>query len=149
MLTKPTRMPDISPWRELEDFPQRLARAFGGPLFTDLPGDGINFLPAVDITESAGELIIRVELAGMKRNEIDVQVDNGILTIKGEKKQEKQEKTSHRHLWERRYGMFERAFTLPRDVDADQVKADYQDGLLIIHVPKAAQTRGKKIEIGG
>jgi HSP20 family protein len=144
-----TRVPDISPWRELEELPQRLARAFGTPIFTELPIDGMAFMPAVDITENDRELMIKVELAGMKREDIDVQLDNGILAIKGEKKEEKEERTPQRHLWERRYGRFERSFTLPRDVDADRVNAEFSDGLLVVRVPKQEQTKGKKIEIGG
>jgi HSP20 family protein len=149
MIVKRAMLPDVTPWRELEDLPQRFARAFGGPAWLDMMEKPTAFYPAVEIAESDTELKITIELAGMRKDDVSIEVEDGVLTIKGEKKEIKEDKQPQMHVWERRYGSFERAFTLPRGVDPNLVKADFHDGLLTIRVPNTAPIKGRKVEIGG
>jgi HSP20 family protein len=148
MLVKRTaRVPEITPWRELEDLPQRFVRMLQGPFFPEFPAAPTTFLPPVDIAEKETELLITAELPGMKKEEVEIRIEEGVLTIKGEKKEEKEEKTPRMHVWERNYGIFERAFTLPRYVELEKVQAEFKNGVLIVHVPKVEQIKGKKVEI--
>lgn len=105
--------------------------------------------PAVDITEKDGEYEISAELPGLDEKDIDVKFANGGLTIRGEKKEEKEEKRKGYHLSERRYGTFERFFAVPDGVDADKISAKFSKGVLTVTLPKTAeaQKQEKKIAI--
>ncbi len=103
--------------------------------------------PAVDVIEEDDLVIIRGNLPGMKKDEIDLAITDNVLTIRGEKKQESEVKKGRYRRIERSYGYFERAVPLPASVDADQVEASYRDGVLEIKVPKLEESRPKKIEI--
>ena len=107
--------------------------------------------PAVDISETDKAYEITAELPGMDERNIEVNVANGGLTIKGEKKDEKEEKKKDYYLSERRYGSFERYFTLPESVDADKIEAAFKNGVLKVTLPKKpeAQKPTKKIEVKG
>lgn len=123
------------PFRALSDF-EPFARKFA-------------MSPAVDIAESDKAYEITAELPGMDEKSIEVNVVNGGLTIKGEKKEEKEEKTKDRYVSERRYGSFERYFRLPDGVDATKIEASFKKGLLTVTLPKTpeAQQPAKKIEV--
>ena len=152
MLIKHTaRVPDITPWKELEELPKRFARLLREPFFADFPATPVTFLPPVDIAETDAELTFTAELPGMKKEDVEIRIEEGVLTFKGEKKEleEKTEITPRMHLWERNYGIFERAFTLPRYVDLEKVQAEFKNGVLIVRVPKVEQIKGKKVEIFG
>ena len=103
--------------------------------------------PTVDIYETKEAVIIDAELPGMKQNDITVSVSDNVLTIKGEKKLEKEVKEENFHRVERAYGMFSRSFTLPVGVQADKIKATYKDGVLKITLPKAEEAKPKQIPI--
>jgi HSP20 family protein len=105
--------------------------------------------PAVDITESERAYEITAELPGLDEKNIEVSVANGGLTIKGEKKEEKEDKQRDYYVSERRYGSFERYFGLPDEIDADKIEAVFKNGVLKVTLPKTAQAQkpGKKIEI--
>jgi len=105
--------------------------------------------PAVDISETDKAYEITAELPGMDERNIEVNVANGGLTIKGEKKDEKEEKKKDYYLSERRYGSFERYFTLPESVDADKIEAAFKNGVLKVTLPKTAEAQkpAKKIEV--
>jgi HSP20 family protein len=105
--------------------------------------------PAVDIAEHDKAYEITAELPGMDEKDIDVKYADGVLTIKGEKKEEKEEKEKDYYLSERRFGSFQRAFRVPDGVDADQIEADFKNGVLTVALPKSAeaQKREKKIAI--
>lgn len=107
------------------------------------------WMPAVDVRETADELIVEAELPGMTAENVDVRVENGVLTISGEKRQEVEEgkEGSSYHLVERRYGRFERSFTLPGSVNADGVKARFAGGVLTVTLPKAEAAKPRRIEI--
>jgi len=105
--------------------------------------------PAVDIVEKDNAYQVTAELPGMDEKNIEVKLDNGGLTIKGEKQEEKEEKKKGYHLQERRYGSFERYFTVPKDVDADKIEANFKKGVLTVTLPKKpeAQKPAKKIDV--
>ncbi len=110
---------------------------------------GAGWCPVVDVHETEDELILQAELPGLKTDDVSLSVENGVLTISGEKKQEVEEgkEGTEYHLVERRYGHFERRFTLPRSVDSQRVGADFTDGILRITLPKAETAKPRRIEI--
>ena len=111
--------------------------------------DGMAWSPAVDIKENENELRVEVELPGLKPEEVEVTAENGILTVRGEKKSERKEGDESRfHLVERTYGSFARTFQLPQGVDESKIQAEFENGLLAIKVPKAALPQPRRIEIG-
>ncbi len=105
--------------------------------------------PAVDIAENDKAYEITAELPGLDEKEVEVKIANGGVTITGSKKEEKEEKNKNYHLQERRFGSFERYFTVPADVDADKIEAKFKKGVLTVTLPKKpeAQKAEKKIEI--
>jgi len=107
--------------------------------------------PVVDVRESEDALTMQAELPGVTLDDVDVSVENGVLTISGEKKQEVREghEGSDYHLVERRYGRFERRFALPRSVDAEKVSADFENGILTIMLPKAEKAKPRRIQVQG
>jgi len=109
-----------------------------------------SFIPAVDIYEDAHQLLLKLEVPGIKQDDLDVRVENQTLTVKGERKFESNEKEENFHRIERRYGSFTRSFTLPQTVDITAVKASYDAGILSISLAKkeAAKPKQVKIEIG-
>ncbi|TPW12570.1 MAG: HSP20 family protein [Halothiobacillaceae bacterium] len=136
------------PLREIEEMFDRYTKAMGWPsnrgqeLITT--GD---WSPRVDISETDNEFMIKAEIPEVKREDVKVSVDNGVLTIKGERKQETEEKGKKLHRIERYYGSFVRSFTLPDNVDETRVKATFKDGMLNLQVPKTAATKPKAIEV--
>ena len=105
--------------------------------------------PPVDVEETPDEIVLTAELPGMSREAIDIELEDGVLTIQGEKKEETKDENTQGLLYERRWGSFTRRFTLPRAVDAANITANYENGLLRIRVPKAEEAKGRKIEITG
>lgn len=105
------------------------------------------FVPAIDVSESENEVTLTAEVPGMGKEDLEVTVDNGVLTLRGEKKQEEEHEAEDFHRIERRYGRFERSVRLPEYVDAEQIEADYNDGVLTLHMPKSERARAKQIEI--
>ncbi len=120
--------------------------------FDDLPlpslfSEGKVLSPAFDISETEKEYVITGEIPGIDVKELDVTLLDGILTVKGEKKQEKEEKDEDYHQVERHYGSFERSFRIPEKVKADELEATYKDGILKIFLPKSEASEVKKIEV--
>lgn len=107
------------------------------------------FVPAVDISETDKSYEFEIELPGMKREDIEIEVSDGILTVKGEKKEEKKEEKKGYKKIERSYGKFERSFTLPQYIDEKNISAKFENGLLNISIPKSpeAKASSRKIEI--
>lgn len=108
-------------------------------------------VPAVDVNEDASGYKITAELPGMAEKDIEVKLSGDLLTIKGEKRQEKEEKDKNYHMAERSYGMFERSFTVPKGVDREKIGADFSKGVLTLTLPKKpeAQPETKKIDVKG
>jgi HSP20 family protein len=105
------------------------------------------WLPSTDISESEKEFTIRVALPAVKKDDLHVIVDSGMLTIKGERKQQQQEKTEKFHRVESFYGSFERSFALPENVNEDAITSESRDGVLSIHIPKAQKQQAKPKEV--
>ncbi len=103
--------------------------------------------PPVDIEETRDEFVVRADLPGVAQKDVKVSLLGDVLTIRGERKQTQETKGQNLHRVERRYGTFERSFSLGVAVRADQVKASYRDGVLEIHVPKAEEARVREIEV--
>jgi HSP20 family protein len=144
-----TRWTYRNPWRELDTLTNRLGQMFDEGGFPT-PSDGGAWLPAVNVEETADRLILSAELPGMKRDEVELEVENNILTLRGEKSESRQEGDENRryHLWERKYGSFQRSFTLPRTVKADEISAEFTDGILHVRMPKVAEAQSRRITIG-
>ena len=106
-----------------------------------------SWTPAVDIAEHDDEYLVKVELPGVNKDEVKLTLENNILTIRGEKKQEKETKKENYHRVERSYGSFQRSFTLPAAVKADKIDASYKDGILTVSLPKAEEAISKQIEV--
>ena len=140
-----------NPFRELDDMNNRLFRILGGT--TSRTGNGREeitvaaWAPLVDITEDDKEYIIKAELPEVKKNDVKVRVEDGVLYITGERNLEKEEKGKRYHRIERAYGSFTRTFSLPEDADAQQVNAEFKDGMLSVHVAKDKNARPKSIEV--
>ena len=136
-----------SPFAEFDRVANRLNQVFG-EYFPELGGDGIAWRPAVNVEETKDELIVTAELPGLTSQDVDVEVANGVLTLRGRKEEEKEESEDRRyHLWERRYGSFARSFTLPVGVQQEGIEAEFQDGILRVRLPKAQEAKGRKIEV--
>jgi HSP20 family protein len=111
--------------------------------------DGSSFTPAADIKENDNEIRLELELAGLKPEDVEITAENGVLTVRGEKRAERKEGDEDRYqIIERVYGTFMRTFQLPQGVDEDQIKAEFDNGVLTLHIPKAALPQPKRISIG-
>ncbi|TAK09970.1 MAG: Hsp20/alpha crystallin family protein [Candidatus Manganitrophaceae bacterium] len=141
----------FDPFRELEEMSDRISRLIGRREMTRINGEealtSIDWVPEVDIIESEKEYLIKAELPEIKREEVKVSVEKGVLTIQGERKQEKEEKGKKFHRIERSYGAFERSFTLPDDADEGKVSAEFKDGVLSVHLAKSEKAMPKPIEV--
>jgi HSP20 family protein len=141
------RSPFLSPWRELEDVSDRLNSLFGSPAQGEASRRSV-WTPAVNVEESKEALLLSAELPGMNIDDIDIEIENNVLSLRGEKQELREENDERRyHLWERSYGSFERSFTLPRTVKTDEISADFKDGILYVRMPKAAEAKSRKIAI--
>lgn len=107
-----------------------------------------NFIPPVDVYEDEHNVSLRVEVPGIDVNDLDIRVENNLLTIRGERKWNKEEKEENFHRVERRYGSFARSFTLPNTVSTDNVQANYDNGILEIKLAKRAEAKPKQIKVG-
>jgi len=139
-----------SPFRELEDISTRLNRFFSETPARTMEDDGLFFAdwtPPVDIEESEKEYLIKAELPGIPKENVTVEMLDGVLTIEGERKTEKEEKGKKLHKVERSYGKFVRQFTLPSAVDATKIQAEFKEGMLFVHLPKTAAAKPKAIEV--
>ncbi|HSE57734.1 MAG TPA: Hsp20/alpha crystallin family protein [Nitrospiraceae bacterium] len=138
------------PYRELEEMTNRLNRLFGRATATANGNEMMvraDWTPSVDISETDEEFQIKAELPGVKKEDVKVTLENGILTLQGERKQEREDKDLKFHRIERSYGQFVRSFTLPDLVDDAKVKAEYKDGVLKLRLPKSEKAKPKAIEV--
>jgi HSP20 family protein len=105
------------------------------------------WLPPVDIVETPEALELRADMPGLKATDLDIKVENGVLTIRGERKDEHENKGATYHTYERRYGTFARSFALPKLIDGENVKAKYLDGVLTLTLPKKPEAKPKAIQV--
>ena len=139
------------PFRELEDMSDRLNRMFSRPTLPQANGKETmvvaDWVPSVDVSETEGEYQIKAEIPDVKKENVKVTLEDGVLTIQGERKQEQEEKGKKYHRVERSYGSFARSFTLPDLVDEEKVKAEFKDGVLNLLLPKSENAKPKAIEV--
>jgi HSP20 family protein len=140
-------------WQPFEDIERTMNRMLTGKawrlprMFEGENGD-LEWQPSSDITETEAEYLVRAELPGVKKEDVKITIENGTITLSGERKIEKESKTAKVHRMESFHGTFSRSFTLPSDVDAKQIKAESKDGVLTVHLPKTAVTpAAKAIEV--
>ncbi len=140
-----------NPLKERDELEHRLSTLLGHRASTGNGGKEAltvaEWSPLVDIVEDENEYRIKAELPAMKKEDVRLTVDNGVLTISGERKYEQAEKREKHHRIERAYGSFVRSFSLPEDADGSKVTADYKDGVLHMHLPKSEKAKPKSIEI--
>jgi HSP20 family protein len=138
------------PFRELEGIQARLSRMFGERPFRGEPNDRLSFgdwAPAADIEETDQEYLIKADLPEVKREQVKVEFEDGVLTLEGERQQEKEEKGKRFHRIELDYGKFVRRFALPTEVDASRVSAEFKDGVLSVHLPKSPNGKPKAVTV--
>jgi HSP20 family protein len=138
------------PFRELEEMSDRLNRMFARPAVRTNGKETMivaDWTPTVDISETDGEYQIKAEIPDVRKEDVKVTLEDGVLTIQGERKQEKEEKGKKYHRIERSYGSFVRSFSLPDVIDEEKVKAEFKDGVLNLHLPKSEKAKPKAIEV--
>ena len=106
-----------------------------------------NWMPAVDVAEEDNKYVVKIELPGVNKDDVKITLESSILTIRGEKKAEKETKEKNYHRMERSYGSFLRSFNLPTTVKNDKIDAEYRDGILTITLPKVEEAKPKQIEV--
>ncbi len=138
------------PFREFATLQDRINRVFRDSYSNADRDDSLttsSFAPAVDVYEDEHKVSLKIEVPGIDEKDIDVQVENNVLTVHGERKIEKEEKEENYRRVERQYGSFTRTFTLPTTVDAENVSATYDKGVLKINLPKKAEAKPKQIKV--
>ena len=135
------------PFREVAALQNRVNSLFREMSEGDSPLTTASFVPAVDIYEDPKKVVLKLEVPGMEEGDLDVRVENNTLTVKGERKFEKDEKEENFHRIERRYGSFYRAFTLPSTVDAEHINASYNAGVLKLELSKKPEAQPKQIKV--
>ena len=139
------------PFRDLHGLQDRMNRLFedaGRGWRAEEPAATTSWSPAVDIYETDNEITVKAELPGLEQKDITLSLENNVLTLKGERRFEKETKQENYHRIERSYGGFSRSFAIPATVDDDKIKADYKDGVLMIALPKKELVKPKQIKIG-
>jgi len=142
-------------WREDAEHPltafqremNRLMESFlGTSPFPEAKGE---WVPALDVAETENEIVVKAEVPGIDKKDIDVTIRGDRLTISGEKKDERKEKKDTYTVYERRHGSFSRTITLPTDVNLDKVEAEFKNGVLTIRLPKTEETKARRISVKG
>jgi HSP20 family protein len=144
---------ELAPWgpfRELERMRREMDRLWHS-FFEERPRRKTEELgewgPSLDLSETKNDLVVKAEIPGIDPKDIDISLSNDILTIKGEKKQEKEEKEENYHFIERSYGSFSRSIRLPREVQSDKIDASYKNGVLKVTLPKSEEAKKREIKI--
>ena len=139
----------FDPLQELDEIQARLGRLFPVRPRTAEAGEGLfaDWLPATDVHETEKEYVIKADLPEVAKEDVKVNLQEGVLTIEGERKREKEEKGKKFHKMEREYGKFVRRFVLPTEVEPSLVRAEFKDGVLNVHLPKSEKATPKSIEV--
>ena len=138
------------PFREiatLQNEMSRLMNSFGGG--PDNGETGRSWVPALDVWETGGEIVYALDLPGIPEDDISIEFEDGALTVSAQRERTHEVSDDKLYRYERRYGTFSRTFGLPQGVNEDQIKAEYHDGVLEIHVAKPEQAKPRRIQIGG
>jgi HSP20 family protein len=147
-LVRYTPRSNFTSWPDVGLFSNRLSRVLGDVWDTTAP-TGV-WIPAVNVEEAADELLLTAELPGMREEDINVDIESNILTIRGEKREAREEADEERryHVRERLHGRFHRRFTLPWSVESEAIQAGFDAGVLTVRLPKAPEAKSRAIEIG-
>jgi len=150
-LWRPRRALARGPWEDLERMEEEMedmVRTFSRHVpWSRLRERGNGWLPAVDMMERKDEIVVRADLPGLQEKDIEVSVQDGMLTLRGERKEEREEKDEDYYCCERVAGKFFRTLALPAGVDAEHVKATFKNGVLEVHIPRTKEAKAKRIEI--
>jgi HSP20 family protein len=132
---------------ELDEIQQRLNRLFLDRTANAGDTNFADFMPPVDIEETDADFVVKADLPDVKKEEIKIRVQDGVLTIEGERRHEKEDKGKRFHKIEREYGRFVRRFALPTEIDGEKVRAEFRDGVLNVMLPKAPAAKPKMIDV--
>ena len=136
------------PYRDMLSIQNRLNRLIGDSVQAFSGPEGVgSWVPPVDVVEEPERLVFRAEIPGVAKEDIDIKLENGTLTLRGEKKMEREVEGETAHRVERFYGSFTRSFALPTTIDADKIQARYKDGVLELVLPKADAAKPRRIAI--
>ncbi len=139
---------ELTPFRDFDRMMREMDRLWGSFFGRELsPIDGGTWLPSLDVAETENEFVVKAEVPGMDPKDIEISLSDGLLTIKGEKKQEKEENEENYHLIERSYGTFTRSIRLPKEIQSDKIDASYKNGVLKVVLPKSEEAKKKEIKI--
>jgi HSP20 family protein len=141
---------ELAPLRDFERMRQEMDRLWdsffvGGP--SRKGEEAAEWLPSLDVSETKTDIVVKAEVPGMDPKDIDISLSNEVLTIRGEKKQEKEEKDENYHFVERSYGAFTRSLRLPTEVKSEKISASYKNGVLKIVLPKSEEAKKKEVKI--
>ena len=135
------------PMREMMTLRQAMDQLFDDAFTRPRGASGVSILPAIDLYQTADEVVVKANLPGLKAEDVQISVASGMLTLSGEFKQEDERKEANYHVLERRSGAFERSVALPTEVQTEKAKADFENGVLTISLPKAETVKPKMITI--
>jgi HSP20 family protein len=140
---------ELAPFRDFERMRRDMDRMWNSFFERGTIGgeDGGEWLPSLDVAETKNEIVVKAEVPGLEPKDIDISLSDGLLTIKGEKKQEREEKEENYHLVERSYGSFTRLIRLPNEVQSDKINASYKNGVLKVVLPKSEEAKKKEVKI--
>jgi len=136
-----------APWQDLENLQHQLSDILEDVSLPVMDVREGQWMPRVDVRETASDLLVQAELPGVDKKDVTLEVKDGVLTLSGERRYEKDVKEEHVHRIERMYGHFSRSFNLPRNVDAKKVDAHMKDGVLQVRLPKLESAKSKAIAI--
>ncbi len=134
------------PFRDLARMQDEMARLFEDRL-PYRSGESVGWTPACDIYEDGEEVLVRADLSGVEPKDVDIRFENGVLTLRGERKLEREDKRDNYHRLELAYGTFTRSFSLPGTVDPEKIRAESKNGVLLIHLPKRPEAKPKTIQV--
>jgi HSP20 family protein len=136
----------FDPFRDLQRAQDEMARLFDDRLMSH-GGESVGWTPKVDIFEDEEGVSLRFELAGVEPKDVDIRCENGVLTLRGDRKMEKEDKRDNYHRVELAYGTFTRSFSLPATIDAEKIRAESKNGVLTVHLPKKPEAKPKTIQV--
>lgn len=137
----------FDPIRDLARLQDEVARMFDDRWPTPRDGESFGWTPPVDIYEDEEGVTLRFDVPGVEVKDVDVRFENGILTLRGERKLEREDKKENYHRIERSYGTFTRSFTLPGTLDTEKIRAEAKNGVLSVHLPKRAEAKPRSIQV--
>jgi HSP20 family protein len=150
-LVQREEMQPISPFAEMDKYFENFFRnpfsMLSNPIMQSIMPKAVDMGPSVDIFEEGDDVVVKADIPGVKKNDLDVTITENSLTISGERKQEKKVKEKDYHRVERSYGSFSRSFRLPENVNGSKAKAEFKNGVLEVRLPKTKESKQKKVEI--